>query len=97
MLVLNKERLVKDTLVTFNYCYEPHRVRTPEEIQQATSTITGNSQYNTVTDILRELIQIMKDNKYNVLNHYNEFTPVNLVKLLFVLGLDIKQYYNEAT
>ena len=38
----------------------------------------------------------MENNNYNVIKHYNEFKPINLVKLLYLLGLDIKQYYTEV-
>ena len=100
MLVLNKSELIADSLVTFNYCYEPYQVRTPEEIQKTANTITEKLEYNTgcnVTGILQELIQVMKNNNYNVIKHYDDFKPINLVKLLYLLGLDIKQYYTEVT
>ena len=97
MLVLNKPGLINDSLVTFNYCYEPYQVRTQKEIQKTTSTIIEKlPNKSTITDILQELIQVMKNNKYNVINHYSEFKPINLVKLLYLLGLDIKQYYTEV-
>ena len=99
MLVLNKAGLINDTLLTFNYCYEPQKVRTPKEINRKANTITAKLQNNnclTITGILQELIQIMVTNNYNVIKHYDEFKPINLVRLLYMLGLDIKQYYKEA-
>lgn len=99
MLVLNKPGLIKDTLLTFNYCYEPYKAITPEEINQTVNTITERLQYYNcfnISYILRELIRVMENNNYNVIKHYNEFKPINLVKLLYLLGLDIKQYYTEV-
>ena len=100
MLILNKTQFIEDTLITFNYCYDPHRKITPEEVTNTASKITEKLEYNNclnISHILGELIQIMRDNKYNVLNHYTDFKPINLVKLLSLLGLDIKQYYSEGT
>lgn len=100
MLLLNKSEFIKDTLITFNYCYDPYRVITPEEVTNKVSTITERLEYYNcfnLPHILRELIQVMRDNNYNVLNHYTDFKPINLVKLLSLLGLDIKDYYSEGT
>ena len=100
MLILNKSEFIKDTLITFNNCYDPYSVVTPEEVTKKASTITERLEYYNcfnIAYILRELIQVMRDNNYNVLNHYSDFKPINLVKLLSLLGLDIKQYYSEGT
>ena len=100
MLLLNKTQFIKDSILTFNYCYDPQRAITLEEVTNMVSTITGRLEYYNCFDvsyILRELIQIMRDNNYNVLNHYSEFKPINLVKVLSLLGVDIKQYYSEGT
>ena len=100
MLLLNKSQFIKDSIITFNYCYDPQRVITPEEVTNMVSTITERLQYYrcfNISYILRELIQVMKDNNYNVLNHYTDFKPINLVRLLALLGVNIKQYYSEVT
>ena len=100
MLVLNKPQLIKDSILTFNYCYDPQRVITPDELTNMVSTITERLEYYNCFNlpyILGELIQVMRDNNYNVLTHYTDFKPINLVKLLYLLGLDIKQYYSEGT
>lgn len=98
MLVLKKSDFIRDTLITFNYHYEPYNEITPEEITKTVSNITDKLKYYNCFNlpyILREIIQVMERKKYNVLNHYTDFNPVNLVKLLSLLGLDIKQYYED--
>lgn len=97
MLMLNHKDLIQDSILTFNYYYRPLVDLTSEEVEVAAEEIIERLTYYNclnVEYVLKELIKLMKDNNFNVINHYEEFKPINLVKLLKLLGLDIGTYYN---
>lgn len=97
MLRLNYKQLIQDSILTFNYSYDPLTLVNAEDVEKTTTAIIDKLTYHdslTVEYILKELIKLMKINGYNVINHYEEFKPINLVKLLFLLDVDVKKYYN---
>ena len=63
MKILNYEKFISDSILTFNHSYSP-------------------GDCLDVNYILKELIQVMRTNNYDVLNHFEEFKPNNLVYLL---------------
>ena len=70
---------------------------TIDEVKETTNSIIKRLEYYNCLDvnyILKELIQVMRTNNYNVLNHFEEFKPNNLVYLLKLLGVNIKKYYS---
>lgn len=97
MLYLDHKNFLQDSLFIFNYHYAPLKKYIPEDAERTVNSIIEKLSYYdslTVEYVLKELIKQMELEKYNVINHYEEFKPMDLVKLLCLLGLDIKQYYN---
>lgn len=96
MLKLDHERFIRDSILSFNYHYSPGVEVNVVEVKETTNSIIDRLEYYNCLDvnyILKELIQLMRINNYNVLNHFEDFKPSNLVYLLKLLGVNIKEYY----
>lgn len=97
MLKLDHENFIADSILTFNYHYSPGVEVNVDEVKETTNSIIKRLEYYNCLDvnyILKELIQVMRTNNYNVLNHFEEFKPNNLIYLLKLLGVNIKKYYS---
>lgn len=96
MLKLDHEKFIADSILSFNYHYSPGVEISVVEVKETTNSIIDRLEYYNCLDVnylLNELIQLMRINNYNVLNHFEDFKPRNLVYLLKLLGVDIKEYY----
>lgn len=95
-LKLNHEKFIADSILIFNYHYSPGTEVSVEDVKETTNSIITRLEYYNCLDvdyILKELIQYMQINNYNVLNHFEDFDANNLVYLLKLLGVDIRKYY----